>query len=113
MFKTLMAAISVMFFLNSGIAIADMGTAEKWVCNRGDVDRVVRLYAPAKGEAPCKVFYFKRDPADPTDSKAEADQNAGTAKPIYYSTGNGGFCVRMMDRFIKDRQDHQWTCTKQ
>lgn len=114
MFKTLMVAVFVLLYFNSGIALAvDMVTAEKWVCERAGIVRVVRLYAPAKGEDPCKVFYFKRDPSDPTDSKAEADQNAGLDKPIYYSTGNGAFCVRKMNQFLDNQKDHNWSCVKQ
>lgn len=111
MFKTLMVAFFALLYFNSGIALAT--TAEKVVCSKDGVDRVVRLQAPAKGQAPCKVFYFKRDPADPTDAKAEEGQESGVSKPIYYSTGNGGFCVRMMDRFLKDKRDHGWNCITQ
>jgi hypothetical protein len=112
--KMLIGLILVLFYLESGIALAvDMKTAEKWTCVREGLTRVVRLYAPEKGQAPCKVFYFKRDPADPTDAQAEIDQAQGLDKPIYYSTSNGGFCVRKMDEFVHDRQVHQWTCQKQ
>jgi hypothetical protein len=114
MFKALMGLVLVCLFLLSGIALgADMKTAEKWVCSRDGVVRVVRLYAPEKGASPCKVFYFKRDAADPSDAIAEAEQAAGIGKPIYYSTGNGGFCVRKMDEFLADRQAHRWACLKQ
>lgn len=112
MFKTFMVAFFAILFLDSTIAVADMVTAEKWTCERDGVVRVVRLYAPAKGEAPCKVFYFKRDPADPTDAKIEADQNSGLLKPIYYAQNNGNFCVRKLNDFIKDREDHTWNCSK-
>lgn len=114
MSKMLMGLALVLFYLDSGVALGvDMKTAEKWACTREGLTRIVRLYAPEKGQAPCKVFYFKRDPSDPTDAKAEADQNQGLDKAIYYSTGNGNFCVRKMDEFIDDRKDHQWICQKQ
>jgi len=114
MFKTLVAIVSMLFFLNAEIALADMVTAEKWLCVNGVAKRVLRLYAPAKGEAPCKVFFTKRTPEDPNDVAMEAREAAGEVKPIYYSTGNGGFCVRMYDRFLKEKQDREdWICTKE
>ncbi len=114
MFKTLMVAVLAVVFLNSGIAIgADPITAEKWLCTRDVHKRVIRLYAPARGEAPCKVFYTKRTEEDPNDAQTEAKEAAGEIKPIYYSTGNGGFCVRMMDKFVQDKKDHEWSCVKE
>jgi hypothetical protein len=89
-----------------------MVTAEKWVCTREGLTRTIRLYAPAKGEAPCKVFYSKRTADDPNDVKVEDEQNSGKVRPIYYSNGNGGFCVRKMDEFRKERFLHDWECTK-
>lgn len=89
-----------------------MITAEKWVCTSRGLTRVVRLYAPGVGQAPCKVFYFKRLASYPTDTIQEAAQNAGTVSPIYYSNGNGGFCARKLEAFIEDKKDHSWTCSK-
>jgi hypothetical protein len=109
-FFSLMLVFSIYLF--SDMAFAAMQTAEKWVCVRDEGTRVLRLYAPAKGEAPCKVFYFKRNPADPTDAIMEAEQNSGDVRPIYYSTGNGGFCVRKLDAFKAEKEAQGWHCVK-
>ena len=105
-----MAAIVMFFMFDSFIAIA--GTVEKWLCTRQGVSRTIRLVAPTKGGAPCKVFYSKRFTNDLDDSEIEADQDAGRVKPIYYSTGNGDFCVKKMDGQLDDNRDHDWTCRK-
>jgi len=109
MLKTFVVAIFAFFMVDS-IALAS--TAEKWVCSRDGLTRTVRLVAPAKGAAPCKVFYSKRPANDPNDVQTEADQDDGTIKPTYYSNGNGEFCVRKMNTLIDDKRDHTWTCTK-
>jgi hypothetical protein len=112
MFKMLVLAIYGIFIWGSDFAFAEMKTVEKWTCSRDDEIRLLRLYAPAKGEAPCKVFYYKRIDSDPTDAQQEAEQNSGDKKPIYYSTGNGGFCVRKMHAFLDDRKEQGWACVK-
>jgi len=113
MFKMFVVAIFGIFLYSSDIALsADMKTAEKWVCSREDVTRILRLYAPEKGLAPCKVFYYKRVDSDPTDALQEAEQNAGEKKPIYYSTGNGEFCVRKMNAFKEEKIDQSFSCVK-
>lgn len=113
MLKMFMVAVFSLLMLSSEVALSvDMKTAEKWVCSRDGLVRTLRLYAPEKGQAPCKVFYSKRAADDPDDSKVEQDQNDGKVRPIYYSNGNGGFCVRKMDDFRKERLEHDWSCTK-
>lgn len=111
--KILMIAIFSVLFLQSNYALAaDPITAEKWLCTKDTLARTLRLYAPAKGEAPCKVFYAKRTTDDPNDVKIEADENSGVIRPIYYSTHTGNFCVRKMDEFKAERLKQGWNCTK-
>lgn len=112
MLKMLLVAIYGIFIWGSDFALADMVTVEKWVCTREDSTRLIRLYAPAKNEAPCKVFYYIRKSDDPTDAQQEAEQNSGVRNPIYYSTTNGGFCVRKMDAFRKEKTHQGWSCVK-
>lgn len=112
MLKMLLLAIYGILFWGSEFAFADMQTVEKWSCTREGELRLVRLYAPAKGEAPCKVFYYKRLADDPNDAKQEAEQNSGERKPIYSSVGNGGFCVRKMDAFLDEKAKQKWSCVK-
>lgn len=112
MLRMFVVAFFSVIMLNVEAYAVDLKTAEKWVCMREGLTRTIRLYAPEKGQAPCKVFYSKRVASDPNDVEVEADQNSGIIKPIYYSTGNGGFCVRKMDEFRKEREDHEWSCTK-
>lgn len=113
MLKMLVMAIYGIFLWNSNVALSeDMKTAEKWTCTRDDSIRLIRLYAPEKGLAPCKVFYYKRSPADPDDSAIESLQNSGAVKPIYYSTGNGEFCVRKLTQFKDERVAQGWNCVK-
>lgn len=113
MLKTLMVAILGVFLFNSQIALsADPITAEKYLCSKTDIARTLRLYAPAVGETPCKVFYSKRVASDPNDVQIEADQNAGLIKPIFYSNNNGEFCVRKMKEFREERVKQGWNCVK-
>lgn len=111
MFKMFMMAIVGILFLTSNIALG-ANTAEKWLCQRDGLKRTIRLAAVVKGEAPCKVFFSKRSDSDPNDVQVEADQDADVIHPIYYSTHNGGFCVRKMDDFREDKEKHLWECTK-
>jgi len=113
MWKMLMLAILGVFILEPQIALsADPITAEKYLCTKTDLARTLRLYAPAVGEAPCKVFYAKRTDDDPNDVKIEADENSGVIKPIFYSTHHGEFCVRKMGEFRAERIKQGWNCTK-
>ena len=113
MWKMLMVAILGVFVLNSQIALsADPITADKYLCTKTDLARTLRLYAPAAGEAPCKVFYAKRTNDDPNDVRIEADENSGVIKPIFYSTHNGEFCVRKLKEFREERVKQGWNCSK-
>lgn len=110
-FKVVMLVILGTLLLNSEISLG-ANTAEKWLCSRDGLERTIRLAAPSKGTAPCKVYFSKRTQEDPNDVATEAAQDDGTIKPIYYSTGNGGFCVRKMDDFREDKEAHRWVCSK-
>lgn len=110
--KALMIAVFAYFLFDSSTALGAMGTAEKWVCTRDGATRTVRLYAESKGSAPCKIFYSPRAEDDQDDAKVEAQHAAGTFQPTYYSSGNGGFCVRKLASFMVDLQGHRWSCTK-
>lgn len=110
MLKTLLVVVFAVVFVQSEIALAEMKTIEKWTCTKSGLTRLVRLYAPSKGEAPCKVFYYKRDPQDPNDAKTEEAQNSGLLRPIYYAVHDGGFCVRKMEYFLQARRDQGWDC---
>lgn len=109
-----MSKILFLFFLLSscGSSLYAANTSEKWVCTNRGLVRVVRLQSDSVGSFPCKVFYFKRDKITSSDSAQETLQDSGSVKPIYFSTGNGGFCVRKMEVFIEDKKDHGWICSK-
>lgn len=110
--KILLVAVLSMLIQSEYAFAADPVTAEKWLCTRDTLARTLRLYAPAKGSAPCKVFYAKRAADDPNDVKIEADENAGLIRPIYYSTYTGSFCVRKMDEFRAERIKQGWNCER-
>jgi len=113
MLKMLMVAILGVSILSSQIALsADPVTVEKYLCTKVDLARTLRLYAPAAGETPCKVFYAKRTNDDPNDVKAEADENSGVIKPIFYSTHHGEFCARKLKEFKEERVSQGWNCVK-
>lgn len=112
MTRIILVAIFSMFVGDIALADPTMVTAEKWLCLRGTAKRTVRLYAPSKEAAPCKVFYEKRLTNDPADAAIEAQENNGEIEPLYYSVSNIGFCVRKMDLFLKNLTEHGWSCTK-
>lgn len=113
MLKMLMVAILGVFVLSSQIALsADPVTVEKYLCTKADLARTLRIYAPALGEAPCKVFYAKRTNDDPNDVKVEAEENSGVIKPIFYSTHHGEFCGRKAKEFREERVNQGWNCVK-
>lgn len=111
MFKTLLVAISVLLYFNSGVALGT-NTAEKWQCVRAGQVWSVRLAAAAKGQAPCKVFYAKHRAGDTNDVLLFADEDAGKVEPKQSSVDNGASCVRFLASFIDNQQDHTWACIK-
>lgn len=113
MFRSFLAVILGLVFLNSSIALASaLPTAEKWYCKRAGIERSLRHVAVESGKAPCKVFYSRHLASDPTDAQEEAKQDAGEVHPIFYSNHTPDFCTKKMLEFLEDRSEHDWTCTR-